>query len=90
MFDTNFTRFNQDLYTIFSKDKHLKLSKQGINFISNSNMLNNGQNNNFLIINGLSAPNNKGMNQIKNFNSTNYKWKYNYNYAIKSNSFKFK
>ena len=86
MFDTNFTRFNQDLYTIFSKDKHLKLSKQGINFISNSNMLNNGQNNNFLIINGLSAPNNKGMNQIKNFNSTNYKWNYNYNYAIKSNS----
>ena len=87
MFDTNIPKFNPEtLYSFFPKNKRLKLSKQGINFISNSNMINNPQNNNFLIINGLSAPNNKGMNQIKNFNSTNYKWNYNYNYGVNSNS----
>ena len=87
MFDTNITKFNPDtLYSFFPKNKRLKLSKQGINFISNANMINNPQNNNFLIINGLSVSNNKGMNQIKNFNSTNYKWNYNYNYGANSNS----
>ena len=84
MLDTNFTKFNPEkLYSFFPKNKRLKLSKQGINLFSNANMLNNPQNNNFIIINGLNATNNKGINQIKNFNSTNYKW--NYNYAINSN-----
>ena len=84
MLDTNFTKFNPEkLYSFFPKNKRLKLSKQGINLFSNANMLNNPQNNNFLIINGLNATNNKGINQIKNFNSTKYKW--NYNYAINSN-----
>ena len=84
MLDTNFTKFNPEkLYSFFPKNKRLKLSKQGINLFSNANMLNNPQNNNFLIINGLNATNNKGINQIKNFHSTNYKW--NYNYAINSN-----
>ena len=87
MFDSNITKFNPEtLYSFFPKNKRLKLSRQGINFISNSNMINNPQSNNFLIINGLSTSNNKGMNQIKNFNSTNYKWNYNYNYAKNSNS----
>ena len=86
MFDTNIAKFNQEtLYSFFPRDKRLKLSRQGINFISNLNMVNNPQNNNFLIINGLSAPNNKDLNRIKNFNSTNYKWNNNYNYAINSN-----
>ena len=87
MFDSDITKFYPEtLYSFFPKNKRLKLSKQGINFISNSNMTNNPQSNNFLIINGLSTSNNKGMNQIKNFNSTNYKWNYNYNYAKNSNS----
>ena len=92
MYDTDITKFNPDtLYSFFPKNKRLKLSKQGINFISNANMVNNPQNNNFLIINGLnsttnSANNNKQMSSIKNFNSTNYKWNYNYNYAHNSNS----
>ena len=87
MYDTDITKLNPDtLYSFFPKNKRLKLSKQGLNFISNSNMINNPQNKNFLIINGLSASNNKEMNSIKNFNSTNYKWNYNYNYAHNSNS----
>ena len=47
-------------------------------------MLNFPQNSNLLIITGLSSSNNKGMNQIKNFNSTNYRW--HYNYGANSNS----
>jgi len=87
MYDTDITKLNPDtLYSFFPKNKRLKLSRQGLNFISNSNMINNPQNKNFLIINGLSASNNKEMNSIKNFNSTNYKWNYNYNYAHNSNS----
>ena len=88
MFDSNPNKFNPDtLYSFLPKNKRLKLSKQGINFISNANMANNPQNNNFLIINGINSSNNnnnKQMNSIKNFNSTNYKW--NYNYATNSNS----
>ena len=67
MYDTDITKLNPDtLYSFFPKNKRLKLSKQGLNFISNSNMINNPQNKNFLIINGLSASNNKEMNRIKN------------------------
>ena len=91
MFESNSRKFNNDnLYSFFPKEKRL-LYKQGINFISNANMVNNPQNNNFLIINGLnsttnSANNNKQMSSIKNFNSTNYKWNYfNYNYATNTN-----
>ena len=88
MYDADITKFNPDtLYSFFPKNKRLKLSKQGINFISNANMINSAQNNNnFLIINGLSTGNSKELNSIKNFNSTNYKWNYNYNYAHNSNS----
>ena len=91
MFDSNPNKFNPDtLYSFLPKNKRLKLSKQGINFISNANMANNPQNNNFLIINGINSSNNnnnnqnKQMNSIKNFNSTNYKW--NFNYGTNSNS----
>ena len=84
MFDVNNAKFNPETFcSFFPKNKRLKLSKQ-INFFSNANMVN-PQNNNFLIINGLSSQNNKGMNQIRNLNSTNYKWNYNYNYAQNSN-----
>ena len=87
MYDTDITKFNPEtLYSFFPKSKRLKLSKQGINFISNTNMINSAQNNDFLIINGLSTGSSKEMNSIKNFNSTNYKWNYNYNYAHNSNS----
>jgi tRNA A-37 threonylcarbamoyl transferase component Bud32 len=87
MFKTNLAKFSPDsLYSFFPKNKRLKLSKQGINFISNAKILNYPQNNNFLIINGLSNPNTKAMNQGKNFNSTNYKWNYNYNYGSNQNS----
>jgi len=82
MLDSNFARVNPDtLYSFFPKSKRLKLSKQGLNFIANPGMMNNPQNNNFLIINGLSSSNNN-----KNFNSTNYKWNYKYNYNSNSNS----
>ena len=89
MFDSNPGKFNPDnIYSIFQKNKRLKLSKQGINFISNPNVINNPHNNNFLIINGINSSNNinKQIAPIKNFNSTNYKW--NYNFATNSgNSF---
>ena len=90
MFESNPRKFNNDnLYSFFPREKRL-LYKQGINFISNANIANNPQNNNFLIINGLNSTNNnnnnKQMGSIKNFNSTNYKWNYfNYNYATNSN-----
>ena len=89
MFESNPRKFNNDnLYSFFPREKRL-LYKQGINFISNANIANNPQNNNFLIINGLNATNNtnnKQIGSIKNFNSTNYKWNYfNYNYATNSN-----
>ena len=87
MLDSSPTKFNPDtLYSFFPKNKRLKLSKQGINFISNGNLASNPQNKNFLIINGINSTNNnsnKQMASIKNFNSTNYKW--NYNYASNSN-----
>ena len=86
MFDSNPGKFNPDtLYSFFPKNKRLKLSKQGINFISNGNIANNPQSNNFLIINGINSTN-KQMSSIKNFNATNYKWNYNYNYQTNSNS----
>ena len=89
MYDSNTGKLNPDtLYSFFPKNKRLKLSKQGINFISNGNLINNPQNNNFLIINGINSANNNNnqpMSSIKNFNSTNYKWNYNYNYATNSN-----
>ena len=90
MFESsNQGKYNQDnIYSIFSKDKRFKFSNQGINFISKPNLLNNPQSNNFLIINGINSSNNninKQITPIKNFNSTNYKWGYNYNnYASNS------
>ena len=83
MFDANFTSFNPDtLYSFFPKNKRLKISKKGLNFISNKNLLNNAQkNNNFFNIKGISIVNDKKPNnQLKNFEVTNYKWNYNYNY----------
>ena len=86
MFGTDINKFNPEtLYSFFPKNKRLKLSKQGLNFISNENMINNLQNKNFLVVNGMNGSNNKGMNQMKNFNSTNYKWNYNYNYRKNNN-----
>ena len=83
MFDSNPGKFNPDnIYSFLQKNKRLKLSKQGINFISNGNALNNPQNNNFLIINSSNNASNKQIQPIKNFNSTNYKW--NYNFATNS------
>ena len=71
MLDTNFTKFNPEkLYSFFPKNKRLKLSKQGINLFSNANMLNNPQNNNFLIINGLNATNNKDKGKKNDDNNT--------------------
>ena len=91
MFDSSPTKFNQDtLYSFFPKNKRLKITKQGINLISNGNIVSNPQNKNFLIINGINSTNNnnnnKPMSSIKNFNSTNYKWNYNYNNAANMNS----
>ena len=85
MFDTNIAKFSpESLYSFFTKEQRLNLTKKGINLFSNANMLNFPQSSNLLIINGLSNSNNKGMNQIKNFNSTNYRW--HYNYGANSNS----
>ena len=87
MFDSSPSKFNPDtLYSFYQKNKRLKLSKQGINLISNGNLASNPQNKNFLIINGLNSTNNKQISSIKNFNSTNYKWNYNYNYAANQNA----
>ena len=83
MFDPNPPKLStNNFYSIFQKNKRLKLSKQGINLISNGNLPNNPQNKNFLIINGITSNNNnnsnKQMTSIKNFNSTNYNWNFNY------------
>jgi hypothetical protein len=77
MFDVGNAKFNpESLISFFQKNKRLKLSKREFNFISDSNMFD-PQTNNFLIINGFAGKSSKGMNQIKNFNSTNYnKWNY--------------
>ena len=80
MFDTNFTGFNPDtLYSFFPKNKRLKISKKGLNFISSKNISNNQRKtNNYYNINGISYVNDKNNNQNKNFEVTNYKWDYNY------------
>ena len=90
MFDTNFTSFNPDtLYSFFPKNKRLKISKKGLNFISKKNTENNPQkNNNFFNINGMNFINERKINhQPKNFEVTNYKW--NYNYDLNSNKPRF-
>ena len=89
MFDPSPPKLSSNnFYSIFQKNKKLKLSKQGINLISNGNLPNNPQNKNFLIINGINSNNNnnsnKQMTSIKNFNSTNYNW--NFNYAPNQNT----
>ena len=87
MFDSSPNKFNQDNFYSFLPKKRLKLSKQGINLISNGNIATNPQNKNLLIINGINSSGGgqtKQVSSIKNFNSTNYKW--NFNYAPNSNS----
>ena len=90
MFDSSPNKFNQDNFYSFLPKKRLKLSKQGINLISNGNIATNPQNKNLLIINGINSSGGgqtKQVSSIKNFNSTNYKW--NFNYAPNSNSNQF-
>ena len=87
MYEVNNIKFNPDiLHSFFPKNKRLKISKQGLYFISNTNMINNLQNKNNLNMNERSASNNRGINPIKNFKSTNYKWNYNYESNSNSNS----
>ena len=87
MYEINNIKFNPDiLYSFFPKNKRLKLSKQGIHFISNTNMINNLQSKNILNMNEQSATNNRGINPLKNFKSTNYKWNNNYDSNPNSNS----
>ena len=90
MFDNNFAGFNPDtLYSFFPKNKRLKISKKGLNFISNKNSSNNHKkNNNYFNINGINLLNDKNLNnQQKNLEVTSYKW--NYNYALNSNKPRF-
>ena len=90
MLDSNFTSFNPDtLYSFFPKNKRLKISKKGLNFISKKNISNNPKKN--YNIDGISIVNEKkSNNQLKKFEVTNYKWDSNYDpNAIKTkfNSF---
>ena len=92
MFDSNYTSFNPEaLYSFFPKNKRLKISKKGLNFMSKKNTVNNPQkNNNFFNIDGITLVNErKYNNQPKNFEVTNYKWNYNYNYELNNNKPKF-
>ena len=81
MYDTNFIGFNPEtLYSFYPKKKSLKISKKGLNFISNKNISNNHKkNNNYFNIKGISYRNDKNNNEPKKFEITNYKWNYNYN-----------
>ena len=81
MYDTNFIGFNPEtLYSFYPKKKSLKISKKGLNFISNKNISNNNnKNNNYFNIKGISYRNDKNNNEPKKFEITNYKWNYNYN-----------
>ena len=96
MFSDTFSKFNPvTLFSFFPKSKRLKLSKQGLNFIANSNMINNKQQNENLYNsnNGNRRSLDNRINQAKNyankvnFNSTNYKW--NYNYGVNQQKQKF-
>ena len=90
MFDNNFVGFNPDsLYSFFPKNKRLKISKKGLNFISNKNSSNNHKkNNNYFNINGINLLNDKNSNNPqKKLEVTSYKW--NYNYDLNSNKPRF-
>ena len=98
MFADTFSKFNPvTLYSFFPSNKRLKLSKQGLNFIANNNMINSNQQNGNLY--NTNSGNRRSLdnriNQAKNyankvnFNSTNYKWNYNYNYAVNQQKAKF-
>ena len=90
MFDSNYTSFNPEaLYSFFPKNKRLKISKKGLNFMSKKSSENIPQkNNNFFNINGFNFINERKINhQPKNFEVTNYKW--NYNYDLSSNKPRF-
>ena len=86
MFDSNFIGFNPDsLYSFLPKQKRLKISKKGLNFISNKNSINqHKKKNEFFNINGINLVKDKNSNnQIHNFEVTNYKW--NFNYELNNN-----
>ena len=77
MFNSNFASFNPDtLYSFFPKNRRIKISKKGINFINNKNKISNPQQNgNSYNIKGISIVNKKSnINQLKKFEVTNYKW----------------
>ena len=91
MFHENFTNFNPDtLYSFFPKNKRLKLSKSGINYLKNkklSNIPQQNNNNNNLYNEDLS--NNRLNNPPTNFDVTNYKWNLNYGTNTRKKKHKF-
>ena len=85
MLASNYTSFNPDtLYSFFPKNKRLKISKKGLNFVSQKQSTNNSKKT--FNIKGISIVNEKkSNNKLKKFEVTNYKWDSNYDpNAIKS------
>ena len=91
MYNSDFTNFNPEILdTFFPKNKRLKISKKGLNFMSKKNSKNNDQKKpNIYNINGINLIDKKKLgNQNKKFEVTNYKWNYN-NFNNKSNQTRF-